>query len=113
MHLQLSHNFVLFKGKIIIFYIFFFAGLAAFFLLMLYIFFLTLDLQKPKWQMTNGLIGDNPGVGFRPQPDQDKNVDSTLIWFERNSPKNFEFWSKQLDTWFQGTFQSSYQIRLR
>jgi len=87
-------------AKIIVFYIIFFAGLAAFFLLMLYIFFLTLDLQKPKWQMTSGLIGDNPGVGFRPQPDQDKNVDSTLIWFDRNRKENYEFWSTQLDVWF-------------
>jgi len=64
---------------------------------MLYIFYLTLDMQKPKWQGVDGLIGDNPGVGFRPMPDQDKNVESTLIWFKKHDPKDYEYWSGQLE----------------
>jgi sodium/potassium-transporting ATPase subunit beta len=35
----------------------------------------------PKWIMDEGLIGSNPGMGYRPMPDPDKNADSTLVWF--------------------------------
>jgi sodium/potassium-transporting ATPase subunit beta len=82
--------------KITIFYIIFFAGLAAFFGLMLWIFYQTLDMGKPKWIGENGLIGSNPGVGFRPMPDQDKNVESTLIWYKRGEGDAGSFWSDQL-----------------
>ncbi|OXA46560.1 sodium/potassium-transporting ATPase subunit beta [Folsomia candida] len=87
--------------KIIVFYIIFYAGLAAFFGLMLYIFYQTLDINKPKYQLGDSLIGSNPGVGFRPQPDQDKNVDSTLIWFKRGDRDDFKFWSEQLKSYVE------------
>ncbi len=89
-----------FPVKITVFYIFFFAGLAAFFGLMLYIFLLTLNPNHPKWIGEDGLIGKNPGIGFRPMPDQEKNVESTLIWFDRNKEKKDPFWSKELDDFF-------------
>ena len=56
---------ILFAVKITVFYILFFAGLAAFFGLMLWIFLQTLDPAHPKWIGKNGLIGGNPGIGFR------------------------------------------------
>jgi len=87
--------------KITLFYIFFFAGLAAFFGLMLYIFLLTLNPNEPKWVQDSGLIGTNPGIGFRPMPDQDKNVESTLIWFNRQDERNDPFWAKELDKFFK------------
>jgi len=79
--------------KIIVFYIFFYAGLAAFFGACLYIFYLTLDSENPKYKKDASLIGTNPGIGFRPQPDQEHNVDSTLIWV---SSGDYKFWSDQL-----------------
>lgn len=82
--------------KITVFYIIFFAGLAAFFGLMLWIFLQTLEESKPKWIGESGLIGSNPGVGFRPMPDQDKNVESTLIWYKRGQGNDGSFWSNQL-----------------
>jgi len=82
--------------KITVFYILFFAGLAAFFGLMLWIFYQTLDPMKPKWILDQGLIGTNPGVGFRPMPDQDSNVESTLIWYKRGSGGDWKYWSDQL-----------------
>lgn len=86
--------------KITVFYIIFFTGLAAFFGLMLWIFYQTLDPAKPKWIGDQGLIGSNPGVGFRPMPDQDKNVESTLIWYKRGAGNDGSFWSNQLrDMW--------------
>jgi sodium/potassium-transporting ATPase subunit beta len=67
---------------------------------MLYIFLLTLNPNHPKWIGEDGLIGKNPGIGFRPMPDQEKNVESTLIWFDRNKEKKDPFWSKELDDFF-------------
>lgn len=68
-------------GKIILFYIIFYAGLASFFCLNFYIFYLTLNMDEPKFQLDESLIGTNPGLGFRPMPDPDRSPDSTLIWF--------------------------------
>lgn len=84
-------------AKIIIFYLIFFAGLAAFFCLNFSIFYLTLSTDFPKYQMDESLIGSNPGLGFRPMPDPDKSADSTLIWFRRKDAKDYQFWSKQLE----------------
>jgi len=93
--------------KITIFYIIFFAGLAAFFGLMLWIFYQTLDPTKPKWIGEDGLIGSNPGVGFRPMPDQDKNVESTLIWYKRGDANSGKFWSDQLKNQWKTYTESS------
>jgi sodium/potassium-transporting ATPase subunit beta len=87
--------------KITFFYICFFTGLAAFFGLMLFIFYKTLDLEKPRWVGKNGLIGGNPGVGFRPMPDQDKNVESTLIWVNRANEQNQSYWADEIDVFVQ------------
>jgi len=95
--------------KITVFYIFFFAGLAAFFGLMLYIFLLTLNPAQPKWIGTNGLIGGNPGVGFRPMPDQEKNVESTLIWINRNEEKNNSYWGQELTKFFNKYYNKTEQ----
>jgi len=83
--------------KIIIFYIIFFSGLAAFFVLNFYIFYLTLNMDSPKYTMGDSLIGSNPGVGFRPMPDPDQSADSTLIWFSRSDDEGYKFWTNQLD----------------
>jgi sodium/potassium-transporting ATPase subunit beta len=89
-------------AKIIIFYLVFYAALAAFFLLNFYIFYLTLNMDQPKYLMSDGLIGSNPGVGFRPMPDPDTSADSTLIWFRRHDDNKddrtgYKFWTQQLE----------------
>jgi len=55
------------------------------------------------------LIGGNPGIGFRPMPDQDKNVESTLIWINRNEEKNNSFWAKELNRFFQEHYNKTDQ----
>lgn len=50
-----------FAAKILLFYVLFYAVLAGFFAAMLAVFYQTLDENKPKWQLENGLIGNNPG----------------------------------------------------
>lgn len=74
----------------------FYAALAGFFAAMLYVFYQTLDENKPKWELDNGLIGANPGLGFRPMPPE-SNVESTLVWFEAANEKNTEYWIGALD----------------
>lgn len=47
--------------QIFIFYVIFYGVLAAFFAVLLVLFLQTLDPSQPKWQGSNGLIGDIPG----------------------------------------------------
>lgn len=67
--------------KITVFYIIFFICLAAFWTVMLVIFYQTLDAFQPKWTLDASLIGTVPGLGFRPRPPM-SNIDSTLIYFK-------------------------------
>jgi len=66
--------------KIIVFYIIYYSCLATFWLICLFIFGLTLpyDIEGPKWQMYQGLIGDTPGVGIRPR-NSDAFIDSQMF----------------------------------
>lgn len=68
---------------IAIFYVIYYACLAAFWALMMFIFFLTIDDHQPKWIGDKGLIGTSPGVGLRPtQPDD--TIDSSMIIFNKD-----------------------------
>lgn len=73
------------------FYVIFYAALAGFFAAIFAVFYQTLDEQKPKWMLDNGLIGSNPGLGFRPMPPE-SNVESTLVWYEANDESNTDYW---------------------
>jgi len=93
--------------KITVFYIIFYACLSAFFYACYQIFATTLETPddggSPRWKQGASLIGSNPGVGFRPMPDQDKNSESTLIWYKREDPNDSRFWSKQLEEFVDKT----------
>jgi sodium/potassium-transporting ATPase subunit beta len=78
----------------------FYAVLAGFFAAMLAVFYQTLDDQKPKWKLDEGLIGSNPGLGFRPMPDE-SNVESTLIWFDQSKKGNIDHWTHALGNFTQ------------
>jgi sodium/potassium-transporting ATPase subunit beta len=108
---------VFLSGKILLFYLIFYAALVGFFAAMLAVFYQTLDDTKPKWQMDNSLIGSNPGecswmreprvtpirfagLGFRPMP-PDSNVESTLIWYDTREPKNRMTWTENLDEFLE------------
>lgn len=53
--------FLFLSAKIGLFYLVFYAGLAAFFAVMLVIFYQTLSNFEPKWKLDSSLIGTNPG----------------------------------------------------
>jgi hypothetical protein len=81
----------------------FYIVLACFFGGMLAVFYQTLDATQPKWQLERSLIGNNPGLGFRPMPPA-SNVESTLIWYKAKDEGNYRHWARALDTFLQGLF---------
>ncbi|KAG1686100.1 Sodium/potassium-transporting ATPase subunit beta-2 [Nymphon striatum] len=78
-----------------LFYLVFYAFLAAFFAIMLAVFLQTLDSREPKWQLGASRIGTNPGMGVIPKPKSD-NVDSTLIWFTHGTEGNWQHWAESI-----------------
>jgi len=90
--------------KIGLFYVIYYAFLAGFFVAMLIIFYQTLDDTMPKWQNSNGIIGTNPGVGYRPRP-ASGSVESTLVHFRHGELGNWKAWSERL-TEFLGPYNN-------
>jgi len=82
--------------KITVFYIIFYAFLSGFFVLNYWIFSHTLNDHSPRWQLEGSIIGTNPGIGYRPMPDQDANAESALIWYKHKDEKDAYFWYNQL-----------------
>ncbi len=69
---------------ITLFYIIYYACLAAFWALMLYIFLTTIDDKRPKYLGDDSVIGSSPGLGMRPtQPDD--TISSSMIIFNKDS----------------------------
>lgn len=46
------------------------------------------------------MIGENPGLGFRPMP-VDSNVESTLIWLRTDKPSGWKVWTEELDKFLE------------
>lgn len=93
------------------FYVIFYAALAGFFAAIFAVFYQTLDDQKPKWMLDNGLIGSNPGLGFRPMP-EDSNVESTLIWFEASNERNTKYWIEALNDFTKSKFLEYFYFKI-
>lgn len=70
--------------QITAFYLVYYSLLAAFWLVCLQIFFLTLPEGKPRWTLDGSLIGSNPGVGIRPT-NRDARIDSSIFLLETAS----------------------------
>ncbi|XP_067006982.1 sodium/potassium-transporting ATPase subunit beta-2 isoform X2 [Anabrus simplex] len=87
-------------AKILLFYVIFYATLCGFFFAMLAVFYQTIDPKIPKWQLDKSLIGNNPGLGFRPMPSEE-NVESTLIWYKSSSEKDYKYWTNELDKFLE------------
>lgn len=87
-------------GKILLFYVLFYSGLIGFFLAMMAVFYQTIDMKIPKWQQDKSVIGNNPGLGFRPMPPE-SNVESTLIWYKASDGENYKYWTDELDKFLE------------
>lgn len=83
------------------FYLIFYAVLSIFFITYWMIFASTLLDGRPKYELKESIIGDNPGLGFRPMPPE-SNVESTLIWYQKNSPNNSKYWVDEINTFLSG-----------
>lgn len=109
--ISLWQFFFSFPAKILLFYVIFYAALAGFFAAIFAVFYQTLDDQKPKWMLDNGLIGSNPGLGFRPMP-EDSNVESTLIWFEASNERNTKYWIEALNDFTKSKFLEYFYFKI-
>lgn len=94
-----------FIGKILLFYLVFYIGLAGFFAGLLAVFYQTLNLERPKWMLAESIIGTNPGLGFRPMPPEAP-LGSTLIWYKSNRPDNMIYWHDTINKFLDGNFFS-------
>jgi len=73
-------------GKLGVFYFFFYIGLAGFFCAMLAVFMALSPRDRPRYYLASSRMRTrsnplSPGLGFRPQPEVDKN----LIFVDKNS----------------------------
>jgi len=67
-------------GLILLFYIIYYACLAGFWALMLFVFFQVRDTTNtPVYMGTDGLIGNEPGLGIRPTQSE-KNIGNSVIY---------------------------------
>lgn len=82
-------------AKITVFYIIFYIVLASMFALLMLILYYTLDPRIPKYQLDGSLIGTNPGLGFRPMPN-DSNHLSSLIWYRGTKSEDYAIWVDSL-----------------
>jgi len=64
--------------KIILFYIIYYSLLTIFWIACLQIFFTTLPEGRPRWLLSESIIGTNPGLGIRPGM-PDSRIDSSLF----------------------------------
>lgn len=92
-----------FIARIFLFYLIFYAALAAFFVAMWLIFASSLLDGRPKYELKESIIGTNPGLGFRPMPPE-SNVESTLIWYQKKNSKNSQYWIEEIERFLGGKY---------
>ncbi|XP_013412380.1 sodium/potassium-transporting ATPase subunit beta [Lingula anatina] len=73
-------------GRIGLFYLIFYSGLAGFFAINLSVFIYTLDKDTPRLSGDSSITTNFPGIGFRPIPD----IRTTLIRFEQGKPSTYK-----------------------
>ncbi|KAK9870330.1 hypothetical protein WA026_006415 [Henosepilachna vigintioctopunctata] len=86
-------------AQLIIFYIIFYICLAGLFAGCLTVFYLTIDEKVPKLQQTDGLIGDNPGMGLRPNSDLE--IEGNFIYFNGKNETQANKWIKRLNNFMR------------
>lgn len=62
----------------------------------------SLNPNEPTYKLEYSLIGNNPGMGYRPYSD---NVDEkgALIWYVASNQTNVDMWTASLDRFLHGT----------
>jgi sodium/potassium-transporting ATPase subunit beta len=83
-----------------VFYSIFYTALAALFAICMKGLLVTIDQHEPKWKLGESLIGTNPGLGFRPLPEDVEQ--GSLIWYDASNQTQITYWTKILDRFMQG-----------
>ncbi|KAJ3651748.1 hypothetical protein Zmor_017766 [Zophobas morio] len=76
--------------QLLIFYTIFYACLAALWAICMRGLLATLSDTEPKYQLSDSLIGTNPGLGFRPI--SKKTEEGSLIWYTLNQTESTKKW---------------------
>ncbi|KAK9869466.1 hypothetical protein WA026_003221 [Henosepilachna vigintioctopunctata] len=92
-------------GQLLIFYLIFYAILAALFAICMQGLMATIDDVEPKWTQGDSLIGENPGLGFRPLPA--KTEDGALIWYNDKNKTTSEKWINLMDEFLKPYLQNT------
>ncbi|KAJ8980652.1 hypothetical protein NQ317_017578 [Molorchus minor] len=82
-------------GQLALFYSVFYLLLVIMFLVCMQVLFSSLDPRIPTWILDKSLIGDNPGLGYRPMPIA-KRV-GTTIQYNLNDQDSINHWVDVLD----------------
>ncbi|XP_058449155.1 sodium/potassium-transporting ATPase subunit beta-1-like [Malaya genurostris] len=61
--------------------------------------FLTLSDRYPKYQCEDSLIGVNPGLGYRPMPDNVKAA--AMVHFKQHNETEMDYWTSRLDSFLE------------
>lgn len=86
-------------GQLLVFYIIFYAVLAALFAICMQGLMATINDVEPKWTQSQSLIGVNPGLGFRPLPA--KTEDGALIWYSDQNLTTGQKWIDLLNNFLE------------
>ncbi|KAI5744088.1 hypothetical protein M8J77_025514 [Diaphorina citri] len=86
-------------GGIFLFYVIFYSLLAIFFAICMKVLLSTLNNHYPRWQLHESIIGTNPGLGYRPMPDDPDQ--GALIWFKANNHTNVQKWTRKIDDFLE------------
>ncbi|XP_046994425.1 sodium/potassium-transporting ATPase subunit beta-2-like [Schistocerca americana] len=80
-----------------VFYVFFYLGVAALFMLCMEAFYSTLSLTEPKHKLDQSLVGSSPGLGFRPVTDEQR----ALITYRLGDIHAIRDLTKELDLFLE------------
>uniref|UniRef100_A0A8D9EUU1 Sodium/potassium-transporting ATPase subunit beta-2 n=1 Tax=Cacopsylla melanoneura TaxID=428564 RepID=A0A8D9EUU1_9HEMI len=82
-------------GGIFLFYVIFYSLLAIFFAICMKVLLSTLNPYSPRLQLEESIIGTNPGLGYRPMPEDPDH--GALIWFDAKNHSNVKKWTRKID----------------
>lgn len=68
-----------------------------------------LDDKVPKYTLSESRIGNNPGLGFRPMPNNTKQ--GSLIWMDKKNASTIDYYINAIDTFLEGMWYSSIHNR--
>lgn len=98
---------LLFTAQLFIFYAVFYAVLAAMFAICMQGLFRSLSDTEPTWKLHKSMIGTNPGLGYRPQSENETERGS-IIQFDSKKNAEKEFWINLLNEFLTGRCPRSF-----